>query len=432
MYRSILWLAALGWLVAIAAGGYLLGQHDSELRYNPVPALGFAGSDLVYVLRRVAAEANVVLALDEVRPSGTAEDLRMRWVDVDLGSSTIDEALTDLRNAVGGFDYDFRHGLLYVRSTLPLKSDTGIDRKELPGGTFDGDLKGLGRWIQQTRPATFMNVHLQRGHPAGPNVRMHVPPHSSVLDVLLLYSRESGVGWRMRRAGQQYPGSGGRTAVVSTEVYPWYPLTEPHHTAPLRTDRSTLQNIARLSLTTGTPICVIDMSPFYGAAGTLDFPVTPYPGSRSATESLDTLATLRAPGTPPPFLWEEREGVLVVRSEAVDRLPLLAEILGEQLSGGVFRGSLPELGRWLTGQLRQTSGRRVAGGEIVPDAPTATLVIGGGTTVGEVLESFARATQRGWYLAIVDRGRPESPPPTPWRGAYLSDLNEWGEKATPY
>jgi hypothetical protein len=432
LYRSILGLAAIAWLVAIAVGGYFLGRHDSDPRYNPVPTMGFAGADLVYVLRRVAAEGNVVLALDEVRPSGEVEDLRARWVDVDLGNSSLEQAVEAVRDRVGGFNYDFRYGLLYVRSTFPLEADTGVDRKELPGGSFEGDLRGLGRWIQQTRPATFMNIHLRRGHPAGPEVQFHLPPQSSVLDALLLYARESGVGWRMRRAGQLYPAPGGKTVVVSTEVYPWYPLSEPHNTAPLRTDGSTLQNIARVSVTTGTPICIVDMSLFYGAAGMLDLPVTPYPGSYSAIESLKALATLRAPGSDPPFRWEERDGLVVVYSEVIDRLPRGAEILEERLGGGRFQGSLAELGRWLTQQLRRTSGRRLAAGEIVPGAPTATLLVEEGTTVGEVLESFARATKRGWYLATFDRATPKSQLLESWRGAYLSDLAEWGEEATPY
>jgi hypothetical protein len=124
--------------------------------------------------------------------------------------------------------------------------------------------------------------------------------------------------------------------------------------------------------------------------------------------------------------------LVVVYSEVIDRLPRGAEILEERLGGGRFQGSLAELGRWLTQQLRRTSGRRLAAGEIVPGAPTATLLVEEGTTVGEVLESFARATKRGWYLATFDRATPKSQLLESWRGAYLSDLAEWGEEATPY
>jgi hypothetical protein len=431
LYRTVSWIGVGVWLLLVIGGGYLLGRHDSTPGYEPVPALRFAGADLVYVLRRLATEADLVLALDEVRPLDGSEDLGVRMADVDLEAGPIKDALAKLKSATGGFDYDFRPGLLYVRSNLELEADTGIDRKELAGGTFEGDLRALGGWIQKLRPMTFMNVHLERGHPAGPRVRIDVPPRSSVLDVLLLYAKEAGVGWRMRRAGQRYASSPGQTAIVSTEVQPWKPLPRAHHTAPFRLEGSTIQNLARLSERTSTPFCVIDLAPLLGTMGMLDLSKNPDPGL-DLEDSLRSLASTHAPGDAPPFAFELREECVVIRSEPFNRLPPLGAILKEKVEGGEFRGSLPELARWLTAHLPPERGVRIAGGEITEGAPIATLSVEPDATVEEVLIAFTRATRQGWYALIQDRSNPAARRALPWRGALLSDLLEWGEMATPY
>jgi hypothetical protein len=262
-------------------------------------------------------------------------------------------------------------------------------------------------------------------------VKLRVPPNSSVLDVLLLYAGKSGVGWRMRRAGQRFRASAQQTAIISTEVQPWDTLSDAHHTASLRQEGSMIQSLGQISARTGIPICVIDGSPLSMNRGTLDHALGADAGS-ALEESLNELAAMHMPTAPPNMRWEQRDGVVVVRAQTLDRFPALAELLEEPVRESLFQGSLPELARWLTRQLAGSSGRRIAGGEITPDEPTATLHIEPGATLEEVLVSFAASTRRGWYLVIWDRTRTSAPHPTPWHGAFLSNVLEWGEQATPF
>lgn len=431
MYRSALWLGTALWLIVIGGLGYVFARHDALPRYRPVPALAFAGSDLVYVLRRIAAEADLLLALDEARTAGQMEDLRNRFVDVDLGGTTAGGALEALRQEVGGFSYDFRHGLLYVHSATELPKDTGIDRKELPGGRFEGDLRGLGAWIQKMRPATYLSVHLEVGHPAGPKVRLQVPPESSVLDILLLYAKEAGVGWRMRRAGETRDSSTGQLLVLASEVTPWKPLPEAHHTWAFRQVDSLVQILGRIESRTSTPICIADVAPFYANRGTLELALSSDP-AYPIEKTLQVLAAAHNSNAAPPFRWEMRDGVAVLYAEALDRFPTVREILAQPLLGGTFRGTLPELARWLTTEIFGREGHRIAGGEIVRGEPAVKLTIEEGSSVEDALVAFSRESGRGWYLVIHDRLRPTSKRPRPWHGAFLSELREWGERATPY
>jgi hypothetical protein len=419
------------WLFVIVAAGLLLARGDPGPRNDAVPALRFGGADLVYVLRRLAAEAGLLLALDEIRPLAVSEDLAAIFVDADLPSGTIERALRLLQRDVGGFDYEFYPGVLYVRSRLELEADTGIDRKELPGGTFEGDLMGLGEWIQRTRPGTYFSVHLERGHPAGPRVRMQVPPQSSVLDVLLLYARESGVGWRMRRAGQVVERTPERTVIVASEVQPWKPLPIPRNTAPIRQEESLLQAIARVSLRSEIPYCVLDAAPLFVPRGTLDLTSGIDSGARPR-EALEQLSHSHTPGDAPPYRWEALDGVVKIRVEGLDRLPALAEMLHVPLPGGTFEGSLAELARWLSAQLRERTDYRVVGGEIALSAPRGRITVAPNTTVEEVLVAFTRASGGSSYAVVYDRQRPDAPVPEPWHGAFLSQLSEWAETARPY
>jgi hypothetical protein len=422
----------ISFAIVIGSGSWLAcNRTDSGPAEAKIRALGFAGSDLIYVLRRIAAEAEMPLALDEVRPLRKIDDLLLRWVDLDLPAGTVDQVLGRLRDEVGGFDYEVREGVLYVRSLLDVEAQTGLDVANLPGGTFEGDLRALGTWIRKARPGTFIMIHMERGQPTGPSVRMHIPEGSSVLDALIIYTRESGVGWRMRRAGQRVQASSTETAVVATDIQPWGSLTEAHNTAPIRQEGSMLQSLARIAKRTETPFCVFDPTPSFLRRGTLDLTTGLDPGV-SLEESLDQLAAAHMPRSAPPFRWEMRDGVVWIRTEGLDRLPWLAEVLDDTVPGGVFEGTLPELGRFLTSQLEETSGRRIVGGEITGEGPAAKITFEAGTTVEDALLRFARESGSSCYLVIYDRFRPTAPHPEPWHGGFLSDLVEWGETARPY
>jgi hypothetical protein len=420
-------VGVVAWLAVVGGAGFLLGRHDADPRYSPVPELRFAGSDLVYVFRRVAAEGGVLLALDELRPLDRTEDLRLLHVDVDLPGGTLEGALDALQEQVGGFEYSLlENRLLYVRSYRVKESKTALDRKDLPGGTFEGDLQGLGDWLLEVQPEAFLRVHLERGHPVGPPVEMVVPKGSSALDALLLYAQASGVGWRLRRAGQHVSDSEAELVVVATEVTPWKPLDAAHHTPSIRMEGSMVQAFADIEVRLGTPICVIDPSPLYGNRGTLDraFGIDPALPIEHALDDLSQQAGY-------VFRWEKGGGLYVVWAEGFDRFPWLGDILKEELRGGEFRGTLFELTRWLNTNRRPSSDRDIVGGEIVPGLPAASISVREGATVGEVLFEFARQTNRGWYLVIYDRLDPEKQTEG-WRGAFLSELVEWSDVPTPW
>ncbi len=426
MYRSFVTIGIVGGLAIMIGVSALLARQDANPRYAPVPALRFAGADLVYVVRRIAGEAGLVLALDELRSLTASEDPRLSQVDVDLPAGTVDSTLAALRDQVGGFDYSFPRGLLYVRSYKVVESKTALDRPNLPGGTFEGDLKGLGAWLQKKQPEAFLRVRPQRGHPVGPPVSLSVPRGSSALDVLLMYAEASGLGWRLRRSGEPVSESENEIVVVATELTPWKPLPSPHHVPSIRMEGSMVQAFADLGTRTKTPICVIDPGPLYGNRGTLERAAGIDPGF-GVEPSLQDLS-LQAGYV---FRWEERDGVYVIWAEGFDRFPWLGDILKEELRAGEFRGTIFELSRWLTAHRTGSVERQIVGGEIVRGMPEATIQVEPGTTIGQVLFEFARATNRGYYLVIFDNLNPKKPYEG-WRGAFLSDLAEWGELPTPW
>src|SRR5262245_10944378 len=91
-----------------------------------VPALRFAGVDLEYALERIATEAGLVIALDEIMPKDQSPDLRLIRVDVDLPAGSLEQVMNTLREKIGGFDYRIYPGVLYVRSSLLIDQKTSL------------------------------------------------------------------------------------------------------------------------------------------------------------------------------------------------------------------------------------------------------------------------------------------------------------------
>jgi hypothetical protein len=176
---------------------------------------------------------------------------------------------------------------------------------------------------------------------------------------------------------------------------------------------------------------VLDAAPLFVPRGTLDLTSGIDTGA-PAREALEQLMSSHTPGDSPPYRWEELDRVATIRVEGLDRLPTLAELLHVRLPGGTFEGSLGELARWLSTQLREKTDYRVVGGEIALSAPRGRITVAPDTTVEEVLVQFTRASGSSIYAVVYDRQRPEAPVPEPWHGAFLSQLSEWAETATPY
>ncbi len=98
MYKSGRRWSTLFCLIAVLASGAAgcgeeMAASEEPAQPHVVPALRFAGVNLIYALRRVAAEAKLLLALDELQPRDLGPDLNRFRVDVDLPAGPVQEAL---------------------------------------------------------------------------------------------------------------------------------------------------------------------------------------------------------------------------------------------------------------------------------------------------------------------------------------------------
>ncbi|MFQ5513852.1 MAG: hypothetical protein ACE5FG_05385 [Myxococcota bacterium] len=399
-----------------------------------IPALGFAGVDLVYALRRVAAEAQVLLALDEVDAGPLVPDLARYRVDVDLPAGPVSRALDTLREATGAFDYRIHGNVLYVRSVLAVDAVTALDVGGLAATHLNVDFVELVRWIMHVRPGSFLNANKTRGEPVYRKVELEVAEGSAILDLLIQYAAKVERGWRMKRAGQRVTDAQGRPGIVASSLSLWSALKQPDPLPRYRMNTSTLGALASIQDRTGTAICIKDRSVTGTIQPSLDYRKKLDPG-------LDFEESLRLLAKPPPtssladFSWERRDRVVLLTSQFYEYYLPGRDLLRSELQGGAFEGTLAELARWLN-ESRKGSVRKVLmGGEILRDAPRARIEVPEGASVEEALLAFAHASGDGWVIVIVDAFTPEASaqkiPPGDWRGAYLTRLQPWMAEIRP-
>jgi hypothetical protein len=425
-------LGIVAWLGVVLGGGALLARHDAQVVW--MPELRFAGVDLIYALRRVAASADRMLLLDEIRPGPYAADLGLVRVDLDLPPAPVAENLERLRRHSGRFEYRLEPDLIYVRSDARLKSPTGIDAPVLKGGTFKGDLKALGSWIRAQLPTAFIGGEPRLGQPVYTKVEFEVPPESSILDVYTQYARVLNRGWRMRRAGymidKQEGGGKTQATFVTSVVAQWSKLDRPYRVHPGRDQQSALKALASISKRTGIPICVADRSVMVQNRGNLDM----YSGIDGNLEVEVALSQLRGRREDPRFRWQHLDGVVYIHTDLYDYRDTGEGLLMQPLTGGHFRGSLPEFARWINEHLASDTRLVAMGGEITGSEEVFTIDVEPGSTVEQALMEVTRKTGEGWVLVAQEHTTPSDDPTKPkssggaWGGGYLTYLSDWLEE----
>lgn len=429
MYRTRQRLVISVLLIAISAvGAWGCGSDEDVSPQKPtppsIPALRFAGVDLIYALRRVAAEAGLLLALDEIQPGGVSPDLARFRIDTDLEGGPVQNALQELKRQTGSFYFKISDNVLYVRSQRSLDEKTGLDTRDLPGGTLKGDIEAIVKWIMQNRPNSFLKVKRVRGEPIFRVVEIDVPEKSSVLDLLLTYAEKADRGWHIRRAGQRTTDSQGRLAIIANTLALWPSLDEANPLPRFLKNDSIVASLASVSKRTGTPICVTDVSALGDFRGWLEFgqradPQTP------ARQAVRAMAWGGEDTEDEIYSWEWLDGIIRVNSRLYEQRLPGQELLNGTLKGGHFEGTLPELARWLNRNRTAPSETFLMAGEITEQGPAASLEIARGKTVEDALLEFARASNAGWILVIVEdppARQPGSTPPHAWTGAYLMPI----------
>ena len=325
-------LGSVLWLVIAIGAGIGLGRHDAQVEW--IPELRFAGVDVVYALRRVVGEDGRILVVDEVKPRGAFGDLQFRRVDVDLRSAPLEEMLRQLRAAGGGFDYEIGPKLVYVRANLATDVKTDLDVPGFPEGRFEGTFEELVQAIMAATPKMFLRTRPLLAPPAYKKYAIDVPAGSSVIDVLLRFAEESGIGWYMSRAGYEVGEKDGGTLVHASSVRLWMPLSEPRPLPARRSEYSTSMALAKMSLRTGTPVCVFDRSLLGFNRGSLDHEPFIDPDLPIA-KSLDVLANKLGNEF---YSWEWEDDVAVVKSRIFKRVPRKYSFVLRALRGGDSRG----------------------------------------------------------------------------------------------
>jgi hypothetical protein len=419
------------WLAVVVGGGALLLQHDREVKW--VPPLSFAGVGVVYALRRVAAEADVVLMLDEVSPRHRLGDLSFYDIDADLPSAPLPDMLDELRrHSDRNWEYEIDDGLLYVRSSTNLNVRSVLDRGYLKGEQIEVDFLELITWIMSQRTEAFLTVVPGRGQPLYKKVVLDIPDRASPLDVLKLYARKAESGWRLVRAGQRAVGEqpgGGEVTILSSVVSLWLSLDEPVLLPSDRLERSPITALAKIDLRVDEPICAFDRTLFGMNRGALDLDLIIDPGEE-LEESLELIARY-ADGRQRFFLWEWNDGVIMAWGRNFLATGSRMDLLEEKVKGGRFHGTLGQLVRWLNANRIDGSIRRLYAGEINPHARTATVEIQEGSTVLDVLLDFARASGVGWNYVLRDAGitfQARDLPGFATIGAYVTSMDEWAKK----
>ncbi len=419
-------LIAVALLVGVTGCGS--GGDSGTPGLPKIKALQFAGVDLEYALERIAAEAGMPLALDQIRPEDRSPDLGLYRVDVDLPAGSVDQVLAALKKSAGGIDFEIVDGIVYVRSNLLVTSKTPIDLPMLPKSTFKGTISDLANYIQKSVPKSFVAVERVVGDPEPPAVEFEIADKSSVKDALLQYARAAKLGWTMLRAGNVVNDPEYGVAVVGTSLQMRYPRTTTSRRPQVFNLMSTTGALASASARLNVPMVVLDRTVLMNTRGFLNL--------SSQKEQIVPLKAcldeLAESGWGPEhwhFKWKMVDDVPVIESR--DFLATLAgrDLLREELLAGEFEGSLPEFTRWLNTHRKKPTHEVLMGGEVVEGQKRGKLTIASGTTLQQALVAFAKASGVGINFVLLGSTNPLSGKivshPKAWQGAFVQDLAEW-------
>jgi hypothetical protein len=426
--RSLLAIPLLAAVLLVGVTGCGSKEDSGAPGMPKIRAMRFAGSDLEYALERIAAEAGMPLALDQIRAGDNTPDLGFYRVDVDLPAGPVDEVLRKLKESAGGIDFEIVDGVIYVRSNQLVTSKTPVDLPLLPKKSFKGTINTLVDYVQKSIPKSYLTVERVVGNPEPPEAEFEIADKASVKDVLLQYARATKLGWTMMRAGNVVVDPQHGLAVVATGIQMRYPRTSTSRRPQIFNLMSTTGALARASQRLGVAMLVLDRSVLMNTRGFLNF-------SSQMEQPLpldECLADLAQSGFGPEswhFKWKMDDGVPVIESR--DFLALLAgrDLLREELLAGEFEGSLPEFTRWLNTHRKSSTHEVLMGGEIVPGQKRGKLTIAPGTTLQQALVAFARASGVSIHFVLLGSTNPLSGKlvthPAAWQGAFVQDLAEW-------
>lgn len=433
---------AAAWLICLLGVGWVLGRHDMQVPW--VPALRFAGTDAIYALRRVAGEAGLPVAIDDVRPPGKAGDLSFRRVDLDLPAGPLPGQLRRIQQSLGGSEaFDFRMEppdgppeVVYVRSNLPTDARTNLDIVRFPAGRFDGSFDDLIQAIRGQAPV-FLREQKVVGLPSSQPFHVDISNGDSAIDVLLRFARASGLGWRLQRAGYVVETRSKHEGlpVLPTTVSLWKPLRKPRPLPGLRAGISQTRSLAEMAERSGTPICILDRTILGDPRGYLDYNSLRDPGL-PIEESLEQFQTL--PDGTKMFTWERKGDVLLVRSRLFSDYVIKGSLLRQKVRGGHVDGTLGDLVRFLNSHYEDPSEQVLLAGEILEGDPIAHLDIAPGSTVEDVLLEYAHATKDCWNYVVLEKRQVDLElevkadlPEHAFLGAFLTRTVHWAGDPDP-
>jgi hypothetical protein len=423
-------------LVLALTAGILACGSETKMAGSGLPvirALQFAGVDLAYALERIAAEAGMPLALDEITPRDMSPDLGLYRVDIDLPAGPVDSSLRALKAGVGGFDFEIKDGVIYARSQLSLDAKTPIDLPLLPAKQFKGTIQDLVTLVLTSIPTSFVTVERVVGGPEAPAVEFEIADKSSVKDAFVQYARASKLGWQLQRAGFVVDDTNYGKAIVGTSIELRRPRTSVSRLPQVINKVSTVTALAAASARLNAPMVVLDRSVMMTPRGFLN--MSPQVDPRAPlTETLDELGESGWGPKNWHFKWRTDDGVPVIESARFLYMLAGRDLFREELLAGEFEGSLPELARWINTHMKNPSGEVLMGGEIVAGQPRGKFTVPSGMTVMQALIAFAKASQVSPCVTLLDLTNPMSGKqvthPHAWKGAYLQDLAEWLPSAT--
>ena len=134
MYKTGRRSGTLFCLIAVLSSGAAGCSKELEASEQPVqarmvPGLRFAGVNLIYALRRLAAEAELLLALDELQPRDLGPDLDRFRIDLDLPAGSVQTALEALKGQTQAFDF----GIFDSVGTPLCENDDAFNSDALDG-----------------------------------------------------------------------------------------------------------------------------------------------------------------------------------------------------------------------------------------------------------------------------------------------------------
>jgi len=175
----------------------------------------------IYALANIADRtgANICVVDRAMLGDGRGDLNFRRRSDPDLSALESVQLLSEIgMEPAFSFEED-KHGILRVHSRAFTWYPTGRDLLESPvkGGTFEGTLAQLGRWINQNHKGKHYKV-VMGGEVISdaPRVKLEIAEGSLVSDVLYEFASKAGEGWTLVIRDQKYPSKDKEAKPVGT------------------------------------------------------------------------------------------------------------------------------------------------------------------------------------------------------------------------